>query len=99
MGIAASISACSGRSARPALHRVVIRAFKFDPESLSIAAGDTVEWRNQDIVPHTSTARSGRWDSNSISPGGSWRAVPTAAGSEPYGCRFHPNMKARLDVR
>jgi plastocyanin len=99
-GFAALASGCGGRAAAThALHRVVIRGFKFDPASLSIAVGDTVEWLNADLVPHTSTSSSGRWNSNSIVPDSSWRAVLTTPGSEPYGCQLHPNMRAQLEVR
>jgi len=34
---------------------VVIRGFKFDPETVTVNQGDTVEWKNEDIVPHTAT--------------------------------------------
>src|SRR6516165_2497451 len=34
---------------------VVIRAFKFDPKTVTVNPGDTVEWQNEDIVPHTAT--------------------------------------------
>lgn len=99
-GLAVLVSSCSGRSAaRPKLHRVVFRGFLFEPARLSVAAGDTVEWLNQDLVPHTASATSGRWDSQSIQPAGSWRTVLTTSGSEPYVCRLHPGMKAQLDVR
>lgn len=99
-GLAVSMSGCSGHAAKgPALHRVVIRAFKFEPDSLVIAAGDTVEWLNQDLVPHTSTAASGRWNSTSIQPNGSWRTVLSTPGNEPYACQLHPTMRARIDVR
>jgi len=90
---------CAGPARKPALHRIVIRRFSYQPAALEIAAGDTVEWVNDDIVPHTSTARSGAWDSKSISPEGSWRTVPARKGTEPYGCLFHPSMKALLVVR
>ncbi len=93
-------SGCADRRAPgPALHRVVIQGFEFRPAALSIALGDTVEWVNQDLVPHTATAQSGRWTSDSILPGGSWRAVLSTPGSEPYICQLHPIMKARLEVR
>lgn len=96
----ALLSNCSSReSRRPALHHVTIRAFQFDPDSLSIAAGDTVEWRNEDIVPHTATAASAHWNSQSLMPGDSWRTVLAFPASEPYGCEFHPTMKAKLLVR
>jgi plastocyanin len=98
--LAALVPGCAGHAARtPVLHRVVIRGFKFDPARLEVAAGDTVEWLNRDLVPHTATARSGGWSSDSIPPDGSWRIVPTIRGAEPYGCRLHANMKAQLDVR
>ena len=91
---------CAKRSEPgPVLHRVVIRGFVFEPAGLSIASGDTVEWLNQDVVPHTASAVSGRWDSGAIAPASSWRTAVTAPGPEPYVCRMHPGMKARLDVR
>ena len=94
------VSRLHGPASRgPALHRVTIRGFKFDPDSLSISAGDTVEWVNQDIVPHTSTARNAHWSSPSIQPNDSWRTVLTIPGSERYGCQLHPAMQAKLEVR
>ena len=93
-------SGCSGHSASgPALHRVVIQAFKFEPDSLTVAAGDTVEWLNRDLVPHTATAKSGHWNSNSVLPTGSWRVVMSTPGREPYGCQLHPTMSATIEVR
>jgi plastocyanin len=92
------LAGCSGPR-RSALHRVAIRGFAFDPESLVVAAGDTVEWHNEDIVPHTSSAGSSRWDSQSIQPGRSWRTVLSTPGTEPYACRLHPTMTAKLVVR
>ena len=98
--LAALVSGCAEHHARvPVLRRVTIRGFKFDPARLVVAAGDTVEWLNRDLVPHTSTAAGGHWNSNSIQPGHSWRTVLTIRGSEPYGCRLHTNMQAQLDVR
>jgi len=97
---ATMVSGCADHAAaRPALHRVVIRGFKFEPANFSISAGDTVEWLNQDLVPHTATAGNRRWDSHSILPDSSWRAVLTTRGPEPYGCQLHPVMRARLEVR
>ena len=40
----------------PARHRVAMHGVRFDPDSLVVAVGDTVEWDNRDLVPHTSTA-------------------------------------------
>ncbi len=86
--------------ARPALHRVTIQGFRFEPAEMKVARGDTVEWINRDIVPHTATADRGAWDSSGIAAGASWRWVVTgAAGDASYTCRFHPTMKGRLVTR
>src|SRR6266849_1102818 len=41
----------------PQTHTVVIREVKFQPSVLTAMVGDTVEWRNDDIVPHTATSQ------------------------------------------
>ena len=35
---------------------VDIANFKYEPDTISVSAGDTVTWTNQDGVPHTVTA-------------------------------------------
>jgi plastocyanin len=84
---------------RKTLHEVVIRQLRYEPEALKATVGDTVQWLNRDLVPHTATEAGGRWDSGSIPPDGSWRTVLRTARRERYGCLFHPNMQARLEVR
>ena len=39
----------------PQTHTVAIRELKFQPAVLTVKVGDTVEWKNDDIVPHTAT--------------------------------------------
>ncbi len=94
------LSGCSA-TAHPhaALHQVRIAQFKFVPPALQVAPGDTVEWSNQDILPHTTTATSGHWDSGSVAPGATWRQVMTQRGVESYACRFHPTMLGSIEVR
>ena len=70
---------------------------KFVPERLSIAAGDEVEWKNEDIVPHT-TAAPGVFSSPVMAPGEVFRATIGSAGAVPYGCTLHPTMRASLTV-
>jgi plastocyanin len=76
-----------------------MHAVRFDPDSLAVAAGDTVTWDNRDIVPHTSTAEDGAWSSPAIAPDSSWSVVILTPGLHPYHCAFHPAMKARLRAR
>jgi plastocyanin len=80
-------------------HTVVIRSFKYEPGVLTIKMGDTVEWKNADIVPHTVTAQDKSFDSGDIPPGSSWRLIAKKAGIFKYGCVPHPNMKAKLVVQ
>jgi plastocyanin len=86
---------CGGEEA-PRAHLVELRGFAFAPAALSVAAGDTVVWRNADIVPHTATA-AGEWDSGSIASGGEWRWV-AEPGEYDYGCSLHPTMLGTLSV-
>jgi len=89
--------ACSRRA--PRSHQVAIRNFIFQPETLTVAAGDTVVWTNSDFVPHTATARGGEWDSKSVGANGTWTFVATTAGRHTYYCVFHPNMQGVIEVR
>jgi len=76
---------------------VVIRGFDFVPKQLTVRAGDTVVWRNQDIVPHTTTAKGG-FDSKEIQPKNSWSYRATRKWRFPYICIYHPTMKGELTV-
>jgi plastocyanin len=85
----------------PQTHTVVIREAKFQPAVLTVKVGDTVEWRNDDIVPHTatSTAEPKKFDSGILPVGSSWKYVITKRGTYFYNCTLHPNMNATLIVR
>jgi plastocyanin/uncharacterized membrane protein len=80
-------------------HIVVIRQMHFEPPQLRLAAGDSVEWKNEDIFTHTVSANDGGFDSGPIAPGGSWRTTIKKAGSIAYHCEPHPNMSAELIVQ
>src|SRR5690242_13005251 len=47
-------------------HIVVIKQMHFDPTQMTVHAGDTVEWKNEDILSHTVTANDGSFDSGLI---------------------------------
>jgi putative membrane protein len=81
------------------VHTVVIEGMRYQPEGLTVSAGDTVVWINRDMVPHTVTSASGRVDSKEIAPGKSWTHTVRAAGELTYVCTYHPQMKAILRVR
>ena len=94
--LAASCGGEAGGGAAPRSHLVEMRTFAFAPAELTVAEGDTVVWRNADILPHTATA-AGEFGSGSVPAGGEWRWVATA-GDFAYLCTFHPTMKGVLTV-
>jgi plastocyanin len=67
------------------------------PAVVSAKVGDTVEWINKDFLVHTATARNGDFDVN-LAPKKTGSVVVKKAGTVDYYCRYHPNMKATLNV-
>ena len=92
-------SAIEGNAADAAAqtHTVVIKGFRFNPETLTAHRGDRIVWRNKDLVPYTATTH-GVFDSRSIAPGSSWTYVARKVGTLPYVCTFHPTMQGSLAV-
>lgn len=76
--------------------QVSMKNIQFDPATVEVKKGDTVEWKNDDLVPHTATATS--FNSGTIASGQSWRHTFTNSGNFPYGCTFHPQMKGVVIV-
>lgn len=81
------------------IHRVEIRDFVFAPPRLEVSPGDRIIWINRDIVPHTATASDKSWDSGTLGTNEEWQMTLEAGMEADYFCRFHPMMKARLEIR
>ena len=77
---------------------VDISGFAFDPQTLTVAAGDTVTWTNLDQVAHTVTADDSSWNSGTLNHGESWSHTFDAAGTWDYHCTFHPMMMGAIIV-
>ncbi len=97
--LAMAAPAAPTQKATPQTHTVLIKNFEFQPATLTVKAGNTVLWKNEDIVPHTATANGKRFDSKSIESKASWKYVASKPGTYPYICAFHPTMKAKLIVQ
>ncbi|MGI0043209.1 MAG: cupredoxin domain-containing protein [Nitrososphaeraceae archaeon] len=80
----------------------------YEPDPLTVTAGDAVEVSNQDTVPHTVTSGTGPEDAESgsqfdtsIMDAGATAQVDTAnlaTGDYPYYCAVHPYMLGTLKV-
>ena len=96
--VLALAAGCGGGGARPATHAVEIRAFRYAPDTVVAAPGDTVVWTNADAVPHTATAP-GEWDTGEIGAAASGRMVAAKEGTHAYVCAYHSGMRGTLVVR
>jgi amicyanin len=81
-------------------HQVAMSGYAFAPRSLTVTAGDTVTWTNQDQAPHDVKTTSGPASVHSpmLGKGGSWSHTFTVAGTYSYVCTVHPGMTAQLVV-
>jgi amicyanin len=66
---------------------------------LQVTAGTTVEWTNNDPMPHTVTATDKSFDSGLINPGKTYRHTFTKAGTYNFFCTPHPFMKGTIVVK
>ena len=78
---------------------VSIKNFAFNPASITVAAGTTVVWTNDDTTGHTVTADDGSFDSKTIDAGGTFSQTFAAAGSFTYKCTIHSSMTATVVVQ
>jgi plastocyanin len=80
-------------------HRVVIDGSQFVPRTLTVKAGDSIEWVNEDPFPHTATSKTGRFDSHEIASKRSWTYKAAAKGEFAYVCDLHRTMTGTLRVQ
>ncbi|MBE8476943.1 cupredoxin domain-containing protein [Streptomyces justiciae] len=99
--VAAPCTVLPASPAEAATHQVLMSGYAFSPRSLTITAGDTVTWTNQDQAPHDVKTTSGPASVHSpmLNKGGSWSHTFTTAGSYGYVCTVHPDMTAQLVVK
>ena len=70
----------------------------FDPPQISLSAGSTVFWTNDDSIQHTVTSDEGLFDAGPISPGNTFENTFDSAGEFGYHCAIHPFMTGVVTV-
>ena len=78
---------------------VSIVNMSFSPASLTVTAGTTVVWTNNDMITHTVTADDGSFDSGNITMGAKYSRLFSTAGTYAYHCTIHPDMKGTIVVK
>jgi YVTN family beta-propeller protein len=79
--------------------RVSIVNFAFAPGELTISAGQTVTWSNDDGAPHGLAYADGAAGAALLLPDGTFSRRYEAPGSYDYVCSVHPYMTGRVVVR
>jgi plastocyanin len=106
------VAACGGGNDEPATStvstanataasmtdRVEIADYKFKPETIEVNAGTKVTFTNSDDTKHTATADDGSFDTGDLEQGDSASVTLSKPGEFTYYCRYHPFMKATVEV-
>jgi plastocyanin len=95
--LAAATLLCSG--ARSAEHaEVKIDNFTFAPKTLTVKAGTTVMWRNEDDIPHTVASSTRVFKSQPLDTEDQFSFTFTEPGSYEYFCSLHARMTGTIVV-
>ena len=78
---------------------VEIDKMRFEPATLTIAAGTTVTWVNDDKSPHTVTDKGRVFRSAALDTKDSFTYTFAAPGEFTYFCTLHPMMVGKIVVK
>lgn len=78
--------------------RVSMKQIMFAPQTITIAPGTTVAWKNDDQLAHTVTAADKSWTSPLLQPGGVFVKTFDQPGRYEITCTPHPFMKMTVEV-
>jgi len=77
---------------------IEISGFAFAPAIVTISAGTTLTWTNNDSVSHTVTSRDNLFDSGNLSGGSTFSYTFAQSGTFEYYCTIHPYMTAKVII-
>jgi LPXTG-motif cell wall-anchored protein len=86
------------RAGASASKSVSIVDFAFNPGSITVNAGDTVQWTNNGKVPEGHDVTGDGLDSGLLKAGESYSHTFNGAGTFSYICSIHPSMKGSVKV-
>jgi plastocyanin len=77
---------------------VKIDNFTFTPQRVTVKAGTTVTWTNQDDIPHTVASATKAFRSKALDTDDKFSFTFTTAGVYEYFCSLHPHMTGTIVV-
>ena len=78
---------------------VDIDNFSFAPATLTVTAGTTVTWKNEDDSPHRIGDKNGTFKSAALDTDDTFSHTFSAPGEYPYICTIHPYMVGKIVVK
>jgi len=78
---------------------IVVRNFMFQPTDLTIRAGSTVTWVNEDEEPHTIVSATGLFRSGALDTHASFSFKFDKPGTYLFACSIHPQMTGKILVQ
>lgn len=78
---------------------VEIREMRFEPATLTVDAGTTVTWMNDDKSPHTVTDRGRVFRSAALDTKDTFSFTFATPGEFTYFCTLHPMMVGKIVVK
>jgi len=96
-GLTASEEAVAAGTANSAT--VNIDNFAFAPATLTVTAGTTVTWKNDDDSPHRIGDKNGTFKSAALDTDDTFSHTFTAPGEYAYICTIHPYMAGKIIVK
>ena len=88
----------AARSAPATDAEVDIDQFTFLPQRITVKAGTTVTWINEDDVPHTIVSSSKVFKSKALDTADKFSFTFTTPGTYDYFCSLHPHMTGAVVV-
>ena len=90
--------AIAGSPVRAADAEVKIDNFTFNPQQITVKAGDTVTWVNHDDIPHTVASQTQAFRSKALDTDDKFSFTFATPGNYPYFCALHPHMTGTIVV-
>jgi plastocyanin len=98
MAVPTVMAAPTGVAAPAADTALKIDNFTFTPQRVTVKAGTTVTWTNQDDIPHTVTSATKAFRSKALDTDDKFSFTFTTAGVYEYFCSLHPHMTGTIVV-
>jgi amicyanin len=91
----------AGEADKPAAQSSTVRIgnFTFDPPEITVAAGTTVIWINEDDIPHTVASTAKVFKSKALDTDQQFSFTFGTPGTYDYFCSLHPHMQGKVVVK